>query len=73
MDGIEQRLVEVEMALAHAERQGEELSEVVRGQGARIDLLVRQVEALARRLREAEEAASAGLGTPAADVRPPHW
>ena len=31
------------------------------------------IDALARRLREAEEAASAGLGTPAADVRPPHW
>lgn len=73
MSDTEKRLTELETALAHAERAGEEMSEVVRDQAGRIDLLTRQIAALARRLRDMEDAASASPGAAQADVRPPHW
>ena len=73
MSHMERRLTELETALAHAERAAEELSEVVRDQNGRIDLMARQIAALARRLRDLEEAASTSPGAAQADVRPPHW
>lgn len=75
MSDTEKRLTELETALAHAERAAEELSEVVRDQAAQIDLMTRQIAALARRLRDLEEAASTSPGrcpggrAPAALVR----
>lgn len=62
------RLTEVEIALSHAEAALEELSGVVRAQSDRIDRLDRLVDAMARRIAEAE----AGV-LPPADERPPHW
>ena len=73
MSDTEKRLTELETALAHAERAVEELSEVVRDQAGQIDLMTRQIAALARRLRDLEEAASTSPGAAQADVRPPHW
>ena len=64
------RLTELEIALAHQERLGEELSEVVRGQADRLDLVERRVAALLDRLAALEAGAPAA---PPADARPPHW
>lgn len=64
------RLTELEIALAHAERAVEELSDVVREQAARVAVLERQVAALAARLGAVEEG---GGAVPPADQRPPHW
>lgn len=66
----DERLTGIEIALAHAERTVEELSELVREQAGRIVRLERQVAALAARLGALEEGTGA---TPAADSRPPHW
>ena len=63
------RLTEIEIALAHAERTVEELSEVVRGQADRIGRLERQVTVLATRLGALED----GGAPPPADQPPPHW
>lgn len=63
------RLTELEIALAHAERTIEELSEVVRGQDDRVALIERQLAALASRLRAIEDRAP----PPPADQPPPHW
>lgn len=73
MTGTEGRLTAIETALAHAEAEAEALGEVVRDQGARLDLLARQTAALARRLAELEEAAASLPGAVEADVPPPHW
>lgn len=73
MTETEGRLTAIETALAHAEAEAEALSEVVRDQGARLDLLARQTAALARRLAELEEAAATVPGAVEADVPPPHW
>jgi uncharacterized coiled-coil protein SlyX len=59
-----------EIALAHQERQGEELSEVVRAQVARLDALERRLARLTARLAEIE---ADGAAPPAPDARPPHW
>ena len=49
------RLTELEIALAHAERTAEELSAVVREQADRVALLERRVAVLAARLGAIEE------------------
>ena len=64
------RLTGLETALAHQERLGEDLSELVREQADRGAQLERQVAALAARLAALEAGDDA---PPAADVRPPHW
>lgn len=64
------RLTELEIALAHAERTVEELSDMVREQAGRVALLERQVAVLAARIAAVEDGAG---GPPAADRRPPHW
>ncbi len=64
------RLTELEIALAHAERTVEELSDLVREQADRIGLLERRMASLAGRIGAIEEGAGAA---PAADQRPPHW
>lgn len=66
----ERRLTELEMALAHAEAAAEDLSEVVRDQGVRLDRLARQMEILLLRLAEME---AVGQGSGEADAPPPHW
>ncbi len=64
------RLTEIEIALSHQQAMLEDLSDVIRAQGARIDLLSRRIEVLLARQAEAE----AGPGeAPDADTRPPHW
>jgi SlyX protein len=63
------RLTELEIALAHQERLAEELSEIVRGQADRLDRLERTLALLARRIEEADGRPDA----PAAHAPPPHW
>lgn len=65
------RLTEVEIALAHLERQVEELSDLVRAQGDTIDLLRVQSRVLATRLAAAEAALPADEPDP--HQPPPHW
>lgn len=72
MTASDRRLTELEIALAHQERLGEELSEVVREQAERIDRLERRAALLLERLATLEEAARTPAGPPA-DERPPHW
>ncbi len=64
------RLTELEIALAHAERMAEELSDIAREQADRISRLERQLAALAARTDALEDGASA---PPPADRPPPHW
>ena len=64
------RLTELEIALAHAERLAEDLSELVREQAERTARLERQVAALTERLAAVEAGV---VMPPAADQRPPHW
>ena len=62
------RLNELEIAIAHQERLAEELSEIVRAQVDRLDRLERSLALLAQRIEETEERPA-----PAANVPPPHW
>ncbi len=63
------RLTELEIALSHHGRLGEELSELVREQAARIDRLERRIAAMVERLDSLE----ADGGAPPVDRPPPHW
>jgi SlyX protein len=63
------RLTELEIALAHAERTIEELSEIVRAQVVRIEALERRWTLLATRVAAAEEGAEPAT----VDRPPPHW
>lgn len=65
----DERLTELEIALAHQERLCEELSDMVRAQSDRLDRLERALATLVRRLDEADS----GPEAPPASVRPPHW
>ena len=65
------RLTELEIALAHVEREVEELSELVRLQADAIDLLRAQARALATRLAAAEAALPGEAPDP--NQPPPHW
>jgi uncharacterized coiled-coil protein SlyX len=64
------RLTELEIALTHQERVTEELSEIIRAQAGRLDLVERALAGLAERLAELE---SRDVPPPAAGARPPHW
>jgi SlyX protein len=64
------RLTELEIALTHQERVAEELSEIIRAQAGRLDLVERALAGLAERLAELE---SRDTSPPAAGARPPHW
>lgn len=64
---LENRVIALEMRLAHHERLAEEVSDVLAEQANVIDLLTRQVRALRERLREVE----AGPMTSPQDERPP--
>ena len=70
MPDRDDRLVEIEIALAHQQRVLEELSDVIRTQADRLERLVRVAEALGRRLAALEDGTGA---PPPADRRPPHW
>ena len=63
------RVEAVEERVAHLTRAVEDLSDVVTRQQRELDRLTRQVGLLAERAAERE----AGLGSPDANVRPPHW
>ena len=67
----ENRLHQMEEALAHLTRVVEELSEVVARQAREIAVLNRRAELLM--LREAEREADDANSIPLADQRPPHW
>lgn len=69
-DPVEARLVELEIRLAHHERQAEELSSVMAEQGQTLDRLTQQVRRLAERLREIE---AAWPRPPQDDRLPPHY
>lgn len=64
------RLIDLEIALTHAQAAQEDLSAEVRAQAARIDRIERLLERLALRLAAAEREAGA---PPEPDARPPHW
>jgi SlyX protein len=68
--GQDDRIAELEMALAHQERLCDELNEVVLGQAGRLDALERRMAALLDRLSALD---ADGPAAPPADVRPPHW
>lgn len=63
------RLTELEIALAHQQHLSEELSDIVRAQADRLDVLERALSILARRLEDMD----AGPDRPPADAPPPHW
>lgn len=65
------RLTNLEITLAHLERQVEELSDLVRDQADAIDRLVARTRVLATRLAAAESALPDD--TPDPDQPPPHW
>ncbi len=52
-DTLSQRLIDIELRLAHSERVTEDLSAIVARQAAEIDLLNRKVEVLSGRLKDA--------------------
>jgi uncharacterized coiled-coil protein SlyX len=59
-----------ELEIAHQERMGEELSDIVRDQADRLAQLERRTAVLAARLAALEAGAEA---PPPSDSRPPHW
>ena len=64
------RVTELEIALAHQERLGEELSDELKAQADRLAVLERRLAAVVERLATLEAGAPA---EPRADARPPHW
>ncbi|WP_182086093.1 SlyX family protein [Aureimonas sp. ME7] len=65
----EDRLTELEIALAHQTQTVEELSTEMANQGARIERLEKSIKALVGRLLELEESAA-----PRAEItKPPHY
>jgi SlyX protein len=69
-DVVENRLIELEMRIAHHERMAEELSSVIADQGRTIDMLTERVRRLVERTRELE----AGWDrSPQDDKPPPHY
>lgn len=67
----EDRLIALEIALAHQDRLVEELNAVVRDQADRLDQLQAQLRHLAGRIAAAE--ASLPDAADEANVPPPHW
>ena len=65
------RTDDLEERIAHLTRAVEDLSDIVRAQGAQLDRLTHQARMLMT--REAEREADDGAQIPLADQRPPHW
>jgi uncharacterized coiled-coil protein SlyX len=68
MTNPDHRLTEFEIALSHAERTIEELSDVMRAQADRVAHLERRSTVIAARLAALDEGAP-----PPVDRPPPHW
>lgn len=69
-DDLEQRVIELEMRLAHHERMAEDLSDVIAEQGRTIDRMTLQIRRLIERLLEVE---AGGQRSPQDDRPPPHY
>lgn len=65
-----ERIDAVEERIAHLMRAVDDLSDIVARQGQVIDRLTHRVQMLMERAAEAE---AQGLGSPEANVPPPHW
>ena len=65
-----ERLDAMEERMAHLIRAVDDLSDVVAVQAREIDRLTRRVQMLMEREADRE---AAGLGSPEANVPPPHW
>ncbi len=65
------RIEDLEERIAHLIRTVDDLSDIVRAQGAQIDRLTYRTGMLME--REAEREADRGTQIPLADQRPPHW
>ncbi|PWE30982.1 SlyX family protein [Pararhodobacter marinus] len=65
------RIEDLEERIAHLIRTVDDLSDIVRAQGAQIDRLTYRTGMLME--REAEREADSGTQIPLADQRPPHW
>ena len=65
------RIEDLEERIAHLIRTVDDLSDIVRAQGAVIDRLTYRTGMLME--REAEREADSGTQIPLADQRPPHW
>jgi SlyX protein len=69
-DSQDQRLMALEIRLAHFERMVEDLSDVIVDQGRAMDLMTAQI----RRMRERiVEVAAGAEGSPQDDRPPPHY
>lgn len=66
----EQRLVDLEMRLAHHERMAEDLSAIIAEQGRTIDLMAERLRRLTERVRELE---AGWERSPQDDRPPPHY
>lgn len=64
---LEDRVIELEIRLAHHERMAEEISDVMAQHARTIDLLTAQIRHLRERIGEVE----AGSGTSPQDEKPP--
>lgn len=68
---LEDRVMELEMRLAHHERMAEEFSDVIAQQARVLDLLTRQIHHLRERLGDME--AGGGGVSPQDEKPPPHY
>lgn len=66
---MEDRIAELEIALAHQQKVCDDLNEVVTAQTAEIAELKRRMEALVKRFLLVEEAVAPDIPVD----RPPHW
>ena len=71
MSSSEDRLTALEIRLAHFERMAEDMSDVLVGQAATIDLLTAQLRRLRERMEEMR--LDDGAGSPQDDRPPPHY
>ena len=67
----EEKLINLEVEIAHQSHKVEELSDVVANQAREIDVLTRRVRLLMERL--AEQDLATGSSVPLSDQKPPHW
>ncbi|TAN75053.1 MAG: SlyX family protein [Magnetospirillum sp.] len=69
-DALEDRLIALEIRLAHHEHMADEMSDVLADQSRTIDMLTAQLRRLRERL---EELRVEGEGSPQDDKPPPHY
>ena len=69
-DALDDRLIALEIRLAHFERMAEDMSDVLAEQARTIDLLQAQLNRLRQRM---EEIRVEGEGSPQDDRPPPHY